>query len=301
MTAVQKMAAYASVLRFDHWVKNLFFLPGFVFAMALSGQTLTAELALRALLTFIAFGCVASVNYTINEIVDAPFDRFHPTKKFRAIPSNRVRIPILYVIGGVLLLVAFLLAKFFISDTLLFVLVTFFVSGLVYNLPPVRLKDHAIFDVVTESVNNPIRFFGGWCVVSSAIPSPLFLVTFWALGAFWMTGKRYGELVYFKSDHDGLKRYRASFAGYTERSLVVQLVASVVLFAIGYLIITFSFLPKLFFTVPWVVLYFAWYARMVVRQHPMVREPESLIKHPWFMIYNIFLAGVFYYIFFIRP
>ena len=34
--------------------------------------------------------------------------------------------------------------------------------GCLYNIPPIRTKDHAYVDVLSESINNPIRFLVGW-------------------------------------------------------------------------------------------------------------------------------------------
>ena len=39
--------------------------------------------------------CVS--NYVINEILDAPTDRSHPTKQHRPIPSGQVKLPIAYI------------------------------------------------------------------------------------------------------------------------------------------------------------------------------------------------------------
>ena len=43
------------------------------------------------------------------------------------------------------------------------------VMGCVYNLPPVRTKDHAYVDVASEAINNPIRMLVGWYIVTSTV------------------------------------------------------------------------------------------------------------------------------------
>lgn len=300
MTTRERIAAYASVLRFDHWVKNLFLLPGFVFAAALLHTSFSSALIARAVFALVAFGFVASVNYTINEIVDAPFDRFHPTKQFRAVPSGKVSLSALWGICCILLLLAGVTSVLVASPRLALVLGIFFASGLLYNVRPFRFKDRPVLDVVTESINNPIRFWGGWAVVTTLVPPMLFLITFWALGAFWMTGKRYGEYMFFEKDREALQKYRASFRGYSEKKLLAQLVVSAFVFCVGYAVIAAVLLPQLVITIPFIGVYFAWYARMIIRRHPMIREPESLVKHPWFMLYNVALGGLFYYLFFVK-
>ena len=39
------------------------------------------------------------------------------------------------------------------------------VMGCVYNIPPIRSKDLPYVDVLSESVNNPIRLLLGWFAV----------------------------------------------------------------------------------------------------------------------------------------
>ena len=41
--------------------------------------------------------------------------------------------------------------------------------GVVYNVKPLRSKDLPIFDVLSESVNNPIRFLIGWYLMNNII------------------------------------------------------------------------------------------------------------------------------------
>ncbi len=290
---MEKVKAYVSVLRFDHWIKNLFFLPGFIFALAFTGRALTWSLVVEVVLALLVFGLVASVNYTINEIIDAPFDRFHPVKKLRAVPSGRVKVSILYAIMVLFLFMAAVITYFLLPRPLLIVLGIFLVSGIIYNIPPLRFKDVAVLDVITESVNNPIRFTGGWLLVSTQFPPWLLLITFWALGAFWMAGKRYGEMIYFKAEADKLRTYRKSFQFYTQSLLLGMIIVSAGLFVAGYIWSVAVFLPRLGLLLPFVVGYFAWYFRMIMRHDMMVREPETLIKNIPFLLFNLALGGLF--------
>ena len=40
-------------------------------------------------------------------------------------------------------------------------------SGVVYNIPPLRMKDRAWWDVIAESFNNPIRLWLGWFALAT--------------------------------------------------------------------------------------------------------------------------------------
>ena len=65
---------------------------------------------------------------------------------------------------------------------------------------PFRAKDLIFFDVIVESINNPIRMFIGWFAIVDNALIPLSLVLFyWFLGAFMMNAKRLSEWKKFSS------------------------------------------------------------------------------------------------------
>ncbi len=85
------------IARVDHWVKNVFVLPGIVVALSVAPARLNWSLALQLLLGLAAVSLVTSSNYVINELLDAPYDRLHPTKCRRPVPSGAVLVPAAYV------------------------------------------------------------------------------------------------------------------------------------------------------------------------------------------------------------
>src|SRR5437588_494351 len=92
--------------------------------------------------------------------------------------------------------------------------------GVLYNAPPLRTKDKAYLDVLSESVNNPIRFLLGWFAVTGAtLPPASALLAYWMGGAFLMAIKRYSE---YRGIADPARAalYRRSFAHYSELSLL---------------------------------------------------------------------------------
>ena len=79
-------------MRFDHWFKNVFVLPGIVLAWYFYGSHVDwTALWWRIPVGLLPCRLVASSNYVINEILDAPFDALHPTKHRRPVPSGMVR------------------------------------------------------------------------------------------------------------------------------------------------------------------------------------------------------------------
>src|SRR5207248_996117 len=91
------LRAHLRIARADHWIKNVLVLPGIVVAINIDLSVLNAALPRRIVLGLLAVCLVTSSNYVLNEILDAPFDRAHPIKRLRPVPSGHVNIPLAYV------------------------------------------------------------------------------------------------------------------------------------------------------------------------------------------------------------
>ena len=85
------MNNYIKIARPDHWVKNAFIIPGTAIAMLLTDTPFSGGLLLNFIIGFFATCFIASANYVINEWLDAEFDRFHPTKKYRPVVSENMK------------------------------------------------------------------------------------------------------------------------------------------------------------------------------------------------------------------
>ena len=97
------------------------------------------------------------------------------------------------------------------------------VMGLIYNIPPVRSKELPYLDVLSESVNNPIRLLLGWFALTDALVPPISLmIAYWMAGAFFMAAKRWAE---YKSinDPEAAAAYRRSFKWYNLDRLMVSM------------------------------------------------------------------------------
>ena len=80
---------YIRIARVDHWFKNVFVLPGVVFAIYDTPTLLARSLVPRTLVALLATGLVASSNYTLNELLDAPMDAPVDTTWPEEIPIRR--------------------------------------------------------------------------------------------------------------------------------------------------------------------------------------------------------------------
>jgi 4-hydroxybenzoate polyprenyltransferase len=275
---------YLKPLRFDHWIKNLVVPVGSILALVSHRMAPDAGLVEAVGLAFLISGGVSSVNYAINEVLDAPFDARHPVKRARPIPSGRVRVAPLLALTAALAVATFALAAWLFRPAFVVAAVSLFVAGLIYNLPPIRLKDWPYLDALVESLTNPIRLAIGWYAVSSlqlAPPSAWLLGAVWAFGAFLMTGKRLAEL---RLLGDTAARYRPTFRAYSVPALltiqllyaVAGLAALAVLFAGQH--------PGLLPTLPLVALVVIWTFRMTFERESPLIDPEHLYRRPLFLL-----------------
>ena len=153
-------------LRVHQWAKNLL-----VFLPLLTAHRLTDLAGIGHLLAaFVAFCLVASAVYIINDLLDLPFDRVHPTKQHRALASGA--LPIQYALAAtpVLLIAGFAVA---IAVSLPFagMVAAYFALTLGYSL---MWKRVAILDVLILSLLYTVRVLAG----AVAIPVP---ASFWLL------------------------------------------------------------------------------------------------------------------------
>src|SRR5690242_7698914 len=63
---------YASIARPDHWGKNVFMVVGVLLALFYHPDMLTAGMFVTLAVAVAATCLIASSNYTLNEILDAP-------------------------------------------------------------------------------------------------------------------------------------------------------------------------------------------------------------------------------------
>ena len=272
-----KLTPYIEIARPDHWFKNVFMLPGVVLALIFSPQ-LMDPFPWRGLILAVASAClVASSNYVLNEILDSERDRHHPQKHLRPIPSGKVSIPVAYaewlLLGAIGIGVGFAINwRFGLISVLLWV------AGAVYNIPPIRLKDHAYADVLSESVNNPIRLAMGWYATGiTELPPTSMLLAFWMFGAFLMAMKRYAEYRHI-GDSDRAARYRDSFGFYNEERLIESIVFYGTFFGILSGFFAARYHVELILATPIVALALAYYMHLGFLPESPVQHPEGLYR-----------------------
>jgi 4-hydroxybenzoate polyprenyltransferase len=290
---------YISIARPDHWFKNIFMIPGTIMAFMFYQVPFTTNLLLQLIVAVAATCLIASANYVINEWLDAEFDKHHPVKKNR--PSVVKHLNRLIVYGEYLMLAGVgLTLALWLSNYFFWVSLWLLVMGLLYNVRPFRTKERAYLDVLSESVNNPIRFILGWLViVPTVLPPSSILMAYWMGGAFLMGCKRLAEYR-FINNKEMAALYRKSFGYYSEVSLLI----SVFFYALTSTFFLGIFLVKhrveLLLTFPLFALLFSWYLRITFRPDSTAQRPEKLYTNWKFMIFIVLFFIFFMALLFIK-
>ncbi len=276
-------------MRIDHSIKNLFVLPGVIIPLSVEPRLLNAGLIWTLVLAFISITLIVCSNYVINEVLDAPFDRLHPVKKNRVAALGLVHTGAAYV-QWLVMMVAGIAIALQISHDFALVAIVLWIMGCLYNFRPFRTKDVAYLDVLTESVNNPLRMLLGWYAVTSTLVPPVsLLISYWMIGCYFMALKRFSEISEI-SDRAVAGAYRTSFKTYTSQSLLVSVVfyASTAMLFLGAFIIRYRI--ELILGFPLVALTMSIYLKIAFKPESAVQNPEKLYKEP--MLMASFLATV---------
>src|SRR3990167_327120 len=284
---------YLKLARPHHSLKNLFIVPGFLIAyLIFLPQETISHLSMIFCIGLISAFFICYANYIINEWLDRHFDQFHPVKKNRPSVVHQLQGKyifleyILFAFAG-LSIAAFISIPYLMTSSMLLV------SGLIYNVEPLRTKNYAYFDVLTESINNPIRLLLGWFMISSASFPPLsLLLSYWMGGAFLMGVKRYSEFQ-FINEPALASLYRASFRRYSSEKLLVSSLFYAVSAAFFGGIFLAQYKTELILLFPLYAMIFAWYLYIGFKPNSIAQSPEYIYKERlflWFICLVIILS-----------
>ena len=295
-----RVRAHLAIARLDHSIKNLFVLPGVIVPLSTYPGLLTPHLWVTLLLAFVSITLVACSNYVINEVLDAPFDRLHPIKKNRPAARGVVHVGAAYAQWLLMMAAGIAIGLFFVGKMFALVALVLWIMGCVYNFPPIRTKDVPYLDVLTESINNPLRMLLGWYAVTNTLVPPVsLLVAYWMIGCYFMGLKRFSELNEI-GDRAVAGAYRASFKKYTPELLLVSVVfyASTAMLFLGAFIIRYRM--ELILGFPLVAFTMAIYLNIAFKPQSAVQNPEKLYREPLLMASFVATALLMGLLLFIR-
>jgi decaprenyl-phosphate phosphoribosyltransferase len=280
--ATPTLGGHVQIMRIDHWFKNVFVLPGLIAAIGVDGSWTVSGLWPRFVLGMLSICLVASSNYVINEVLDAPSDRSHPVKRNRPVPSGRVSVPLAYIQWIALAVVGIGLGLL-VSKAFAITVAVLWVMGCIYNIRPFRSKDVPYIDVLSEAVNNPLRMLAGWFIGSTATVAPAsLLLSYWMVGCFFMAIKRYAEYREI-GDKQAASAYRKSFAYYSEERLLVSIMfyGSAAMLFLGAFVMRYRL--ELILAFPLVALVMAMYLDLSFKPDSAAQRPEGLYREPRLM------------------
>jgi decaprenyl-phosphate phosphoribosyltransferase len=287
-----RLWGYVQIARIDHWFKNAFMLLGVVLAFFYQPELFRWSSVWPLALAVAATCLVASSNYVLNELLDAPRDRMHPEKRHRPVPSGLINPFVGYaewlVVGAVGLALALAVNKPFAFSAL-----GLWLLGVTYNVPPVRTKEWPYLDVLSESANNGVRLLLGWFpLIQDRVPPVSLVLSYWMVGAFFMATKRYAEFRHINNPAVAAA-YRRSFAYYNEERLLVSMFFYATACALFGGIFIVRYHPELILFAPIAAGMFAYYLHLGMRPNSPVQNPEQLYRQRGFFAYMVASAIVF--------
>ncbi len=170
-----------------HWVKNLslfaaIFLTGFLFDKTQFSKVVWA---------FVVFNLAASATYIVNDILDIASDRLHPTKKFRAIASGSLPVP-LAVLEAIFLAISAVFVSILspLNSLFLLLVVGYMALQLFYSF---GLKNIEVLDILIIAAGFTLRVYAGAVAIDGHL-SVWFLLCVISVALFLAAGKRRAEL-----------------------------------------------------------------------------------------------------------
>jgi decaprenyl-phosphate phosphoribosyltransferase len=195
---------YFRLLRGKQWSKNaLVFVAPFA-----AGNFYHWHILTKSILAFIAFCCIASVGYIVNDLIDIEQDRKNPKKAKRPLASGQIGAPRALIIA-VVVAIAGLVISLYLPRSFQFTILAYFSLTLTYSL---LLKHEPVVELMLVSSGFALRAIGGATATNTPTSKWFLMVaTFGPLVI--VTCKRISEAVNvpFENLRPTMKRYSPAF------------------------------------------------------------------------------------------
>jgi len=226
---------FLKLLKLHRNVHFIEFIVGYAIAITSSGS---APELIKLLLIFISFSVLFySGIYIINDLIDLPRDRKHPTKRLRPVASGAIKPNVAFAIAVVLMLLGSILG-YFIDHVVLYFEILFLSINLTYSIV---LKNIPYLDLFSNAITHPLRLIFAICVFAKldAIHWPV-IAGITTMSLMLSALKRYKEL-----NEEGYN-FRPSLKRYSTRGLsLLMIVCCLILFILLFFVdnpLAFSFI-----------------------------------------------------------
>ena len=221
------LAAFVRLMRPHHWIKNgLIFLP-----LACGGQLFQSSLLKNTLLGFAAFCLITSAVYILNDIRDKEQDRLHESKRSRPLASGAVSVRSAWVLCGLMLPGAALLAIGAGGAGLwphLWMLL-YLVINIAYSF---GLKNYPVIDVIILAAGFLLRLLYGSAVTGIEISNWLYLTVI-SFSLYLGLGKRRNELSRGAKDGSPTRKVLATYSlNFLDKNMYMCLALTIAFYAL---------------------------------------------------------------------
>jgi 4-hydroxybenzoate polyprenyltransferase len=240
---------FLKLIRVKQWIKNVFIFIPLVF----SKHVLESAYSFKIAIAFVAFCCLSSVVYVINDIVDREADKLHPKKKFRPLAAGTISVPAAISAAGILLIlnviIGMTLNTSFLLTGLAYLSVNIFYSFYAKNV--------VLLDVFCIAGGFMLRVIAGAFAIQVEISSWLILTTMF-LSLFLGIMKRRSELsVIGKGNNPAtrkvLENYTVEFADQMSTISASAVIICYALYTVAQRTVTAFHTEGLIYTTPFVV------------------------------------------------
>ncbi|EKD77213.1 MAG: UbiA prenyltransferase, partial [uncultured bacterium] len=153
-TSMNNFSTFLKALRIHQYAKNLLiFLP-----LLLGHEINNAPLILSTVLGFICFSLIASSAYLLNDVLDLPSDRLHPTKRFRPVASGELSISYALLGMAVNFMAGVVLALEWLPSVFCIALISYYIITVAYSF---KLKKLLLVDVFALAILYTTRIVAG--------------------------------------------------------------------------------------------------------------------------------------------
>jgi len=215
-------------MRPAQWAKNLFVLAPLVFGDLLLDQ----RAAVRAGLAVLAFCCISSAVYLMNDLRDREEDRRHSLKRLRPLAAGTLSVSVAVATMIVLAAAAALIA-FYLGVPFVLILGAYLALNVLYTL---GFKHMVILDVMSISLGFVLRVEAGGVAVGVEVSRWLFLCTTF-LALFLAFSKRRHEITLLAGAASGqrpvLDHYSPAFLDQMINVVTASAVVSYALYAVS--------------------------------------------------------------------